>query len=465
MRTIRNSSGSTLIFFLVALSVLAVLAVGMQKISSISVINQLMFNQGNKARNLAYSGLEYTKGLISYCQSQSKTFQEFSESLVANDGTYDLGDENGTFKVSIITSKVNGNTTEFSVNITGQTPDGPNQAKYQIPSPIQLKYKRVASSPTITSTSSDQNVESEAKVNGDMVANSFHIKSKATVNGDIYSKTSIDIEQGALLNGNGCTISGDLKLKNGASVVGNVNINGDITLESSSNITGTVRLTGSLTLKNKSWIKGEIYSPLGYGGIFNGGTIYNSSGVVCGDSCVHISDSSVACDEISTPNPSSVTGATRALTLEQGQSNSTNPLKNGVYTYTSIQIKNGAELYIDISDGNPVTINVSGNVNIESSDQNNYKNILIKTNKSDGFVAIDSLIDNEDFENASLIYLKSDGTVNIKYKERWYGTIFARSKINFEQGVKVVGAYASPGSINIKHQVELVQYILAEQAW
>jgi len=446
----KDRKGIALIYVIGAIVALSAIAAAITKLTPSATITEINQNKFGQAYYAAYSGLNYAMTLT-------------DTELGAISGSEKTLSLNDTAKFTLIVGEKSGTT--YPVRSVGSTKE--NESSYFMgPVDIAPQELIISSGTPITTTSSDQSVESEASVDGDMVAKSFMLKSKASVAGSLYSKEDISIEQDAVLTGDGCTREGDLVLKNGASIIGNVNINGDVTLESSSKITGEVRLTGELTLKNDSWIKGDVYLPLGFSGIKNnGGKIYTTSGAECGASCVHASSSAVSCEEISTPNPSVVTGATQSLVLEQGQSNFSNPLKNNTYKYTSIMIKNGAKLYIDISGGNPVSIEVAGDVNIESSDQGDYKNVLIKTAKSGEFVSIDELIASKDFDAASLVYLKSDGTVNIKHNEMWYGTIFARNQINLEQGVKVVGAYASPGQINIKHQVELVKYVLAQKAW
>lgn len=81
---------------IIAIIVIGALGVGMQQMSSSAFFNQLMFNQANQARNLAYSGVKYAKGLIYSYQALGKTFTQFKDDLTANSGVYDLGNNLGS---------------------------------------------------------------------------------------------------------------------------------------------------------------------------------------------------------------------------------------------------------------------------------------------------------------------------------------------------------------------------------
>lgn len=132
--------GSILILVIVAIIAISALSIGMSQISSVSTLNQLEFNQANNARNLAYSGVEYSKGLALSYSNQSKTIDQLITDLnsggASNTNSYSLGGDIGSF---ILTAKKIDDSS-LTIDSVGTTPAGPFQAKYNIPSVVSISF-------------------------------------------------------------------------------------------------------------------------------------------------------------------------------------------------------------------------------------------------------------------------------------------------------------------------------------
>jgi len=297
----------------------------------------------------------------------------------------------------------------------------------------------------------DIGLEQGVYVHGDVsAASDIALKNLVAVEGNVSSaQGSITLEQGASITGTACAGGEGVTLKTGSIVNGNVYAHGDVDLEQGAWVFGSISTTGTVTLKLGSAVYGDIYSTYGAAGVsYQGGVLWGHAYSLTTD---------ITCATSTVPNPTVTTGTYAALTLESGQSRTLSP---GTHTYSTVTLKMGSTLYLDLSSKRPITIYTTGDVNLE-----NGANVLIKTATSGGYKTSLALYLAGDIQSAALVYLKSEGNVTLKLNESWYGTIFARKSLDFEQGVGLIGAYASPGPVTVKTAVGLLEYVLANAAW
>uniref|UniRef100_I2Q034 Integral membrane protein CcmA involved in cell shape determination n=1 Tax=Desulfovibrio sp. U5L TaxID=596152 RepID=I2Q034_9BACT len=311
----KNGAGSTLIFAIAAIFVLSVLAVGIQKISSTSVVNELMFNQANQARNLAYSGLEYTKGLAYVYQNDStKKFEDFKTDL---EKEVNLGENVGSFIVSVSNDAAENNVTPYNVSVIGQTPSGPLQAKYQLPSPVGYIYtsKPISIQPPLFLFAANKINFSGNKYTGDNIFSEYAFNGGATIDGSldyvnpptapgdppapplsclllkltsvglgdgtshvcssscvtidsntkvtgtVYSQSYIDLKGGSIIGD--VHASSYMNVSGNSSVTGNVYAVGDVSVDSGK-VTGDIHSGGNVTVgcgaSGKGFVVGKIYA-------------------------------------------------------------------------------------------------------------------------------------------------------------------------------------------------------------
>jgi len=431
-----RQTGAILLYALAALLLLGALAAALLGLTGTVATQAVHNNQGAQARYAASSALSYARALTAAQldaihgatgQSQTLTITDacrFTLTVAAPSA--------GSYAVSALGTAAPGTPLETNCRLTATvTPP--------------------AATNTAVAVNSGTNValEQYATVNGDVSGKAVHLQNQATVNGNVAAETGITLEQGDLVTGTACTTSGDVHLQTGARINGNVAVHGNLTLEADAQIAADVSVTGTLTLKTGARIGGTAYVKAGAAGVTNtGGTIAGG---------IEPLTSAVTCALAAVPAPPVASGTAPALTLESGK---TQTLAHGSYTYESITLKNGSTLYLDLSAGLPITLTVTGDVNLEDG-----SSLQIKTRTSGGYKSIRDLYAAGEIESASLVYLKAEGTVTLKYKQAWYGTLFARTALAFEQNVVLIGAYASPGPVSLKTSVSLLAYVLADTAW
>jgi len=428
----RGTLSVAIVVVLVIGSLLAVLAT----LSQMAPSQALVANAGLQARYAALSGLSTARAL-------SAADLETIHAAAGSRRAYTAGPMRFVLTVGAAAAGT------YPVTALGIVNAGTNAEANAM---VAAAVTPAAAVRTVTALASgaDIDLEQGVAINGDMAAaEAITLKNLVAVEGNVSSSQgSITLEQGASITGTACAGDG-LTLKNGAIINGNVAVHGDLILEQGAWIYGTVRVTGTITLKNGSAIYGDAYDTYGAAGIVNsGGTLYGHA---------YALTAAVSCATSPVPHPSVTTGAYPALTLESGQSWTLAP---GTYTYSTVTLKFGSTLYLDLSSGQPVTIATTGDVNLE-----NGADLLVKTPTSGGYTTVLALSLAGDIRSAALVYLKSEGNVTFKLNESWYGTIFARKSLDFEQGVGLVGAYASAGRITVKTLVGLLDDVLANAAW
>jgi len=251
--------GSTLLFVILAILAVGALAIGIQKISSVAVVNELMFNQTNQAKNLAYSGLEYKNGIVAYytpmINSSSKTTDDLCSAL---NGTFDIGGGLGSFTLS---SNCSGDVSSYklSVTSTGQTVSGPNQAKFQVSSTDTLTF-----TPTTTNTydgkviisSGDVTISGDAVITGDLYVGSLTV-SQATITGNVTSLGTTNLYYNQKIKGNLCSV-GTVTMAQAATISGDLKSNSDVSLPNANTVGGTIYSDKTVSMDNQSRVGGDI---------------------------------------------------------------------------------------------------------------------------------------------------------------------------------------------------------------
>lgn len=466
----KNINGSTLIMAIIAIIVIGALGVGMQQMSSSAVLNQLMFNQSNQARNLAYSGVKYAKGLIYSYQALGKTFTQFKDDLTANSGVYDLGNNLGKFVITVPSNTTTGNTTSFTVSVLGKTPDGSFQSQYQLPSNVSLTYtytpQQWNGGEYVISAGKVLNAAQNSTISGSISGEAVTLENGAVINGNIISASSVTLVQTSTVHGYVCASSGNVTVNNKAVVDGNVSANGYIHVVENAIIKQNAYATKYINMDNNSTIKlvgqaGEdikgdpskyvIGTPLPYTlptvtcpstNAPTAPTITNSGKIVAPSST------------LSSPLPN---GEYTTFTLNN---NDSAYLKSGAYTFSSITTNNNANLYLDISSGGDLTILTTGNVSIAQN-----TNILIKTTTNGAYR---SIVDNTSLvtphSDAAHIYLGSNTNVTFNNGTGWFGTIYAKNSISIPENFILIGTLASPGTVSLNTGLNVIEYVLANYA-
>jgi len=257
--------GSTLLFVILAILAVGALAIGIQKISSVAVVNELMFNQTNQAKNLAYSGLEYAKGVVRYYEYLSKTQTVKDEDLVSYlNGTFDLGTGYGSFKLS--TTKSSQTTApvayNLSVSSTGQTEAGPNQAKFQIPSTETLTFTPSTVAPSnpyedfVIISNGNTTISGDAIIIGDLYVGSLTV-SQATITGNVTSLGTTNLYYNQKIKGNLCSV-GTVTMAQAATISGDLKSNSDVSLPNANTVGGTIYSDKTVSMDNQSRVGGDI---------------------------------------------------------------------------------------------------------------------------------------------------------------------------------------------------------------
>lgn len=325
-----DTQGSTLIMAIIAIIVIGALGVGMQQMSSSAVFNQLMFNQANQARNLAYSGVKYTKGLIYSYQTLGNNFTKFKDDLTANGGVYDLGNSTGKFVITVPSYTTTGNTTSFSVNVLGKTPDGSFQSQYQLPSNVPLTYTYTPSTPPVNPNVPRVLVYgNNVNFSGDTYSGDAIFKSYTFSNGGVKIYGSIDyVGTGSaclILNGNtiGKTDGSShicsnscISVPNNVTLNGEVRAAGDITL-TNGKVNGTIRSGNNFSYSSGGTSNADIYA-VGNVTISNGtinGNIYSGGSVSVKNSIVTGSITAVSDIKVDNGSANGVVTAGRDVTM------------------------------------------------------------------------------------------------------------------------------------------------------
>ena len=88
--------------------------------------------------------------------------------------------------------------------------------------------------------------------------------------------------------------------------------------------------------------------------------------------------------------------------------------------------------------------------------------VYVKTTTSSVYQGVAAATPRTD---AKLIYMGSEGSVFFNQTNSgWFGTIYAKTSLTFGQGVILVGAYATPGTVNMNQGNKILEYVLADYA-
>jgi cytoskeletal protein CcmA (bactofilin family) len=260
----RSDAGSVIIVVVVALIALTALAAGMSKTSMISNLNQLEFNQANIARNMEASGQEYVKGVAYVYQGDpSKTFADFKAKLLENSGEVSLGDDVGSFVVSVSEGTPSGSATPYGFKVIGKSPSGSLQAQYETPIEVSMTYTLPETHVNnfedyVIISGGAVKIAGNAKVVGDVYAAEVEID-QTSLTGDVTSAGATKMNYKAVLDGNMCSV-GAITFAQAAQVSGDVRSNSDIELLHSNTVGGSVYSDGSVTITDQSRVAGNVHA-------------------------------------------------------------------------------------------------------------------------------------------------------------------------------------------------------------
>lgn len=463
-----NKRGSVLILIILAIIVVSALAVGMSKISSISTLNQLEFNQANLARNLAYSGVEYAKGLALSYKNQSKTIDQLVSALNSggtnSTSTYSVGGAIGYFTLNV--TKLS-NTT-FSVACTGYTPSGVWQAAFSLPNTVTLTY----SSPTwsggdyVVNSGSDLTISQPSTINGNISGKSVSFNYQATIYGNVISQTYASISQASVVHGQVCAASGDVTLAYGAEVTDDVKANGNITINQSAVADTNAYATKNIYMGYQSTIKKTGQAGGSIGGI-NNNTVYTIGTklpytmptVTCPTASAPTA-TTISCSGTKAPGTSSISsplspGQYTDLNIAQGASVY---LTSGTYNFSSITTNYQSNIYLDISSGNDLTVLSCGDIYIDQETA-----VYVKTTTSGSYVLAKDATPHSD---AAHVYFGTNTNFTTKkyINSSWFGTIYALKTLSVGQNFTLTGTLATPGTLSIGYNLSVLEYILANYA-
>lgn len=478
----KENSGFSLILIIIAVVAIAGLSVGMSQISSISTLNQLEFNQANDARNLAYSGVEYIKGLIYYEKSLNKSPADFLTDLTAGAKEYSLGTDKGSFVISIPSSSTTGNTVSFTVSSIGKSPAGAFHAEYQIPSSVALSYTYTPSTPPVNpkvpTAITAASIGMSGNFYGDyVISDSYVFNGGANVYGSIdytgtgknsygdyclhivgtsvgqtvgadgikshiCSNTCVIIDGGITINAN-IYSRGDVTIENGT-VNGEIHSGGKVTLTWSGHVNNDIYVSGSQN-------SGSVVVPQ-YSNLVNGTIYYNQP----------IPDS---CSSYTLPTHETVASSTAINLVDKGGTTGQltffgkSDINDHSYAYTSIKTGGGTKICFDLSVPNTYinifnsgTMEINGNVYVRTS---TATNCFDSANQLTSISSFDSLIDVNGqkvakYTYASKVYVDVLGTVAFNGGSNWFGTIYSKGNITPGGGTSFIGALYTNGSLNIK---------------
>lgn len=445
----RNVNGSTLIMAIVAIIVIGALGVGMQQMSASAVFNQLMFNQANQARNLAYSGVKYAKGIaLNY-----KSKVEIDEVVTIlntggkyKTGTYIVGDDIGSF--TIMATKID--SSNLTVTVEGDTPSGSFQSKYQLPVAVAVKFS------PIVKTNSDQiamygagaiALNSSSKVNGSIFsASGVQIANSAVVTGNVKSYGAVILNSSSEVSGDIC-MKGNGTFNNGSHVGGDVRVIGDLTLNGGT-VDGTIYVSGKITIQGNAKVHNVYANEVYINSIELAGDVYSKTTINRTGTMYHpyfdvSSKLPTGCDApVLVPKDAEFTASKEVLIQDQSEylftAKNNNDQKYNSIDLKSIMLNNkNKTLKFDLSNGD-INILVTGDVTF-----NNSFSIVVSEdgkNWSDPFDPKN--ITEKMKEYAKRIYLESHGTVSFNGASSWVGTVYA-SQVNLNEGTNVLGSVYS----------------------
>ncbi|MYL84045.1 hypothetical protein GTA51_12995 [Desulfovibrio aerotolerans] len=460
-KVILNSSGSTLIGAIVAIVVLGALGVGMQQMSSSAVYNQLMFNQANQARNLAYTGKNYLLGLSKKATIDNSTL-DTSKTTINNNLTKTIPGV-GTFEIyNLVWSG-----TTLACNIKGTTANG--QASYLLPSSVSVVFPDAVTEwnggDYVISSGGALNGPQNAYINGSVAGTSITLNNNAVVEGNVISETSVNLAQNSITHGFVCAASGNVQLNNNAVVDEDVSANGYIQVSQNAIIKQNAYATSYIQMSNNATIqqKGQA-----------GGAINRAQNDYIGTPLQYTMPT-VTCPSTNAPIAPTITNtgtlpapaSTSSSPLASGQytnftinQNGSAYLKSGTYIFSSIQTNNNAKLYLDISTGGDLTILVTGNINIGQN-----TNVFVKTTSNGAFRSVvedtDRVVPHSD---AAKIYIGSNTDIVFNNNTGWFGTIYAKNSLSVSQNFILIGTLASPGTVSLNNNLNVVEYVLSNYA-
>lgn len=484
-----KNSGSTLIMAIVAIVVLGLLGVGMQQLSTSSTFNELMFNQANQARNLAYSGLNYVNGIALIYKNQSIPIGTVVTYLntggINGTNTYTVG-SNGSFK---ITAK-NVDATHFSVAVEGDTTTGGAlQAKYQLPVAVNISYV-----PNVTSNLNQFAMYSTSSVtlNGDNnIVGSVYSKSSmnlnggAIVTGSVTSSSEVILNKG-IIQGNVCTTTtGTISWSKDAEVDKDVIVYGNLTLNGGT-YKQNIYVTGTLNVNSSASIGGDIYAKdISINSIsLTGKAYYTSSCNKTGSQYIKVSSidypSNLCSTPTFTPKDATISNATYSLFMQSNDTSistcmsdpticpnyftaaKVNDSNYSAIDLTSVTLNNsGHTLYFDLSKGD-INLLISGDVTFNKS-----FDIKISSDGSTWETFNPSNITATMIKYAKRIYLESHDTISFDKGTNWVGTLYAHN-FNLNGNNVIVGAvYTTSSNLTANQNVDvtLVDSNFASAYW
>ena len=455
-----GSNGSIIILIVIAIIIIAALAVGISQTSSISTLNQLEFNQANTARNLAYSGIEYAKGMISNYETQGKTIDALVSALNSNSGTINLGTNIGEF--TITATKID--STHVSVSSQGDTPSGAFQAKYASLSENLTFSQSKTTNPNVPTTVTASGIG----FSGDFYGN-FTVTDSYFFNGGVNIYGSIDYTGTAQNSyGNNCLYivgtslgqtvgTGDITshlcsntcivIDGGMIVNANIFSKGDVTITNGT-VNGDIYAGGKVTLTWSAHVNGDIY----VSGSSTSGSYYTPSDSLMNGTVHYNQQAPSSCTTYQLPEHETVSSSTSIDLKDKGGTTGQltfvgkPDIDDHSYAYTSIKTGGGTKICFDLSTPNTyINIFDSGNMEINGD-------IYVRTSTSTNCFDTVNQVTNTEFANylyASKVYMDILGTVTFNGNSNWFGTIYSKGDITPGGGSKFIGALYCNANINL----------------
>ncbi len=493
MKESNAKRGSIVVFFAIAIFVIAALSVGLSTTSSISTLNQLEFNQANSARNLAYSGLEYAKGLKAVYEND-KAFSDYRKAIEGQgqgQGQVSLGDDVGTFTISILNPTISGTTTTYSISVLGETPAGPFQARYQLADATPLTYeekeeKDAPGNPRVPTSLAAPSIDLGGDTaTGDFIASEYSFNGGVKVYGSIdyvntegdcliltgnafgksdgsshiCSNTCIEIKTGTQPVYSEIFSQGDVIISNAQNIRADIHAGGDVKITNGNGVYGDIYATGNVVISNGT-VEGDIHagsdvwlsswSAKVTGDIYVHGNYINSISDKLMEGAVYYNQPAPSapsmCNSYALPEHE-VVPATAAFNLGWSAPNygkftffGSSDIDDHSYAYTSMSSSGGTAICFDLSVPNTyINIFSGGNMNIGGDD------LYVRTSTDTDCFDKGNLVETTDFaysEYASRVYMDIRGDVSFNGGAFWLGTIYALGTLTIEEGI-IGAAYSN----------------------
>jgi cytoskeletal protein CcmA (bactofilin family) len=439
-----SQRGSTLLYVIAGLVILAAVSAGVSKLTPTSAITEISGARGHSAYYAALSGVNYIQERQKYYQDNS-TFAQFITDMQA---TPTLTLSNGETIALTITDESATAPNTFSYDIVGALNSGAsNEASYRLTS------NDFGGDQTFTPSGGGSGTGGEGLF---LSGGRFTGQQHSTITGDIQAD-GVTIERQGTINGN-ITSDGDATVQRWAKIIGDICVYGNLQVEQNAKITGNIHATGYVQIQQNTEIYGNIYSNrrvsweknvLISGKVFYGTSYSGDETLVHGGPPEKYAEE-ITCKLTNIPDPTFPSGSYPSLNVSQGQNCD---FKSGDTFLNSLNVEHHANLRFDLSDGNPIRVYVKYGFNFQ-----HHLEVYVKFVDGGEYVRMDAS-DPRFEEAAAKILFETPGGVSVEQDSDWLGTIFAKYDINIQTKSNILGSFISKeGSINTK-QWSIIKYV------